>query len=301
MLFRSQALQGILQQKTTFDFEIVIGDDCSTDATEHIISEFTKRYPNKIKYHRHKTNIGMIGNWINTIQSCKGEYIAIIEGDDFWTDPNKLQAQAIFLDSKSEYSMCFHKLGFQAEKGVNQNDFYLDQDLTKSTFTINDVILNKWFIGTCSIMVRNGYWQTFPNGIFTLKAIDKIIQLMAADKGKIGYLHSEMGVYRIHPHGISQQQWLGKENTFEFAVIDLFKVFDRFSNMKYHQPLKQRIEQSYLLLLTKNKLLTRYHTKAFWGLTMCNHRKAMGLVRDYVIVRLIPKRIYTSYTKLKMR
>ena len=299
--FISQALDGTLKQETDFDFEIVIGDDCSTDATQSIIADYLLKYPDKIRYNRHSKNIGMIGNWIHTIQSCKGDYIAIIEGDDYWTSPDKLRLQTAFLDSHSQYSMCFHRLGFRAENGVNQDDFYLDQNLTKTTYTIEDVILNKWFIGSCSMMVRNGYWDKFPDGIFSLKAIDKIIQLMAGDKGLIGFIDYEMGIYRIHPQGLSQQQWLGKENIFEFALIDLYQVFDSFSRHKYHSQIKQRIVKSFLLLLSKNERTSKSYNNALWGLMKCNPLKAIGIIRDTIIVHVIPKKLYTVYCSITFK
>ena len=298
--FISQALSGAINQITDFDYEIVVGDDCSKDATGKIVQEFEAKYPNKIKYFRHPENVGMIGNWIHTIQSCKGEYIAILEGDDFWTDSNKLAVQVSLLEKHPEFSMCFHKVGFDVENKINQNDNYLDQDLNKSVFTIADVIKNKWFIGSCSIMVPNNYWKTFPKKMHTLKAIDVIVQLMASSHGDIGYIDKEMSVYRIHSSGISQQQWLGREHSFEYVVLDLQKVFDKFSKYKYHKLIKQRHEKSLeTLLYYRDYFFSKLYLKAHWRMLKVNPRKAFGILRDYIIVYYIPKWMYKKYDRIK--
>jgi len=300
--FISQALEGAIHQETDFEYEIVVGDDCSTDSTQSIVTEYKNKFPDKIKYHRHDKNIGMIGNWIQTIQSCKGEYIAIIEGDDYWTDCQKLFLQASLLDKHPEYSMCFHKVGFITDNQGDNPDIYLNQYLQRSTYTISDVITQKWFIGSCSMMVRNEYWKTFPKKVYALKAIDVLIQLMAGAHGDIGYIDKEMGIYRIHSQGISQQQWLGKENTFEYTIIDLQKTFDQFSNFKYHGLIKQRHEKSFeTLLYYRDYFFSKHYLKALWRLMKLNPVKALCIVRDYIIVYYIPKWMYKSYNRIKNR
>ena len=196
--------------------------------------------------------------------------------------------------------MCFHKVGFDVENKINQNDNYLDQDLNKSVFTIADVIKNKWFIGSCSIMVRNGYWEEFPKKVFKLEAIDVIVQLMAASHGDIGFIDKEMSVYRIHSSGISQQQWLGREHSFEYVVLDLQKVFDKFSKYKYHKLIKQRHEKSLeTLLYYRDYFFSKLYLKAHWRMLKVNPRKAFGILRDYIIVYYIPKWMYKKYDRIK--
>src|SRR5690606_34101688 len=107
-----QAIEGILMQQTNFDVELIIADDCSTDRTETIIRELIENHSEnfKIKYYRHDINIGMMPNFIFSLKKCTGKYIALCEGDDYWTDPLKLQKQVDFLEGNPEYGICFHNV-----------------------------------------------------------------------------------------------------------------------------------------------------------------------------------------------
>ena len=105
-----ECLEGAVSQLVSFDYEIVIGDDCSTDNTFAICQEFALKYPKIVRLFPRKKNLGMIGNWIKTIEDSKGKYIALCEGDDYWTDPLKLQKQVDFLEANLEYVLCFNKV-----------------------------------------------------------------------------------------------------------------------------------------------------------------------------------------------
>jgi len=104
--FVAQAIKSVMMQKTNFDFELIIGDDKSTDATTNIINDFVKRYPKKIKLLPSENNIGPIKNFLKTLQSCRGQYIAILEGDDYWLSKNKIQNQVDFLDLRPDFMIC---------------------------------------------------------------------------------------------------------------------------------------------------------------------------------------------------
>jgi glycosyltransferase involved in cell wall biosynthesis len=104
--FIAQAIESVLEQKTSFDLELVIGEDCSTDGTRKIVAEYARKYPEKIKAMFRETNLGMTANGIQTLRECRGRYIALLEGDDYWTDPLKLQKQVDFLDVHPTCTAC---------------------------------------------------------------------------------------------------------------------------------------------------------------------------------------------------
>ena len=104
-------LEGFVMQKTNFRFEAIVHDDASTDGTAAIIKEYAEKYPDIIKpiletenqYSKHDGSLQRI-----MAEGCKGKYVAFCEGDDYWTDPLKLQKQVDFLESHPDYSLCFH-------------------------------------------------------------------------------------------------------------------------------------------------------------------------------------------------
>jgi len=104
-LFIAQAIEGVVNQKTNFNFELVIGEDCSTDNTSVICSDYAKRYPAIIKLNINKENIGAKNNLMNCFEKASGKYIAFCEGDDFWTDSYKLHKQVNFMEANPDYGL----------------------------------------------------------------------------------------------------------------------------------------------------------------------------------------------------
>jgi glycosyltransferase involved in cell wall biosynthesis len=123
----AQAIEGVLMQETNFEYDLIIADDCSPDKTEEIVKNIIATHPKGhiIKYFRHEKNIGMNQNGLFAVQQCKGKYIAICEGDDYWTDPLKLQKQVDFLEANLAYGLVF------------TNATIYNQNLEKNVFTTN--------------------------------------------------------------------------------------------------------------------------------------------------------------------
>ena len=119
-----QCLDGILMQKVNFDYEVIIGDDCSTDDTGAILDEYKQIVDSResrvksFEVYHHPKNLGLLKNWEFVMNKCKGEYIALIEGDDYWIDENKLQRQVDWLDAHLEYTLTFTRAEIQYEDGA---------------------------------------------------------------------------------------------------------------------------------------------------------------------------------------
>ena len=124
--FIAEAIDGVLMQECDFEVELIIADDCSPDKTSLIVSKYIETHPKGqwIKYTRHEHNKGMMPNFIFALEEAKGKYIAMCEGDDYWTDPYKLQKQVDFLEQNEEYNIVFHKV-----KILNFDGSFLDDDL----------------------------------------------------------------------------------------------------------------------------------------------------------------------------
>jgi glycosyltransferase involved in cell wall biosynthesis len=151
----SQCIESILNQKTNFDFEIVIGEDASTDNTKRIIENYALTYPDIIFPYYHKKNLGLLRNYFQTIEKCSGKYIAQCAGDDYWIDPQKIQIQVEFLEKNPKYQMIVtnHAVYFQNKKKLVKN--YSSRIYKKSTnydYDYDNFILDRSSIGTCTVM-----------------------------------------------------------------------------------------------------------------------------------------------------
>jgi glycosyltransferase involved in cell wall biosynthesis len=190
--FIKDCIEGILNQKTNFEIEIVIGNDCSTDLTSNICEEYSRLYSN-IKYNFRKDNIGMAKNWATTLLESSGEYIAICEGDDYWIDPYKLQKQVDFLENNLEYVLCFHKIKILNENGqlVEDNITYVPDNYETqiSLATYGN------YIHTPSVVFRNQI-KDFPNEFFISPISDFFLFMMLSQYGKLKYLEDNMAIYR---------------------------------------------------------------------------------------------------------
>jgi len=108
----AEALDSVLAQETDFDFEIVVGDDASADRTPQILSEYAERHPDVLRLILRKHNLGANRNFVEVTRHCQGDYIAMIDGDDYWTRTDKLQTQVDFLDSHPDFAICGHQVEF---------------------------------------------------------------------------------------------------------------------------------------------------------------------------------------------
>lgn len=127
----AETLSGILSQKVNFNIEIVLTDDCSTDNTTKICQEYAAKFSN-IKFHQNTTNAGMMVNFMENLNKCTGKYIAICEGDDFWTDEHKLQIQVDFLEKNPSYIGAFHNASVMENGIIVQQE---EKSHTKDVFT----------------------------------------------------------------------------------------------------------------------------------------------------------------------
>lgn len=210
-----KTLDSLLMQKTNFFYQILISDDASTDGTADIIYDYSIRFPSIIKPVFNKINIGPFLNSINTYKRADTEYVAICDGDDYFTDPLKLQKQVDFLDKNLNCSICFHPVLVKWEDNSKKDSFYPSEKIWKSRrfYTIED-LLNYNFIQTNSVMYRwlfnkknflKFYKQELAPG-------DYFLHLLHAKFGDIGFIEEVMAVYRRNPGGI----WINAELSLEW-------------------------------------------------------------------------------------
>lgn len=158
--FIRECLEGFLMQKCNFNYEIVLGEDCSTDNSREIILEYANKFPGKFKLLLHDKNIGALQNQRIVFENCTGKYIAMCEGDDYWTDPLKLQKQVDFLEKNEEYGLIgtgFENFDNETKEIIVQNNFLSDYEIDFES----NLIKNK--IGTLTAMFRSIYIEEYVN------------------------------------------------------------------------------------------------------------------------------------------
>jgi glycosyltransferase involved in cell wall biosynthesis len=198
--FIGHAIESVLMQATDFDYEVVIIEDCSTDHTRDIVIDFQKKHINKIRLVLTEKNKNYIRAAKQEFLHARGRYIALLDGDDYWTSPCKLQKQADFLDVHQECAICFHNTTIvyndNSKKPSNSNP--PDQ---KRISTLEDLLAGN-FIPTCSVMFRSGLFESFPGWFDTVWSLDWPLHILNAQHGTIGYIDEVMGAYRQHGGGM---------------------------------------------------------------------------------------------------
>jgi glycosyltransferase involved in cell wall biosynthesis len=195
-----QAIESALAQVTDFDYEIVIGEDCSTDQTRSVVRSYGERYPDRIRPLFREKNLGLMANFPQSFLACRGEYVACLDGDDYWTFPHKLQRQVDFLDAHPDYSICFHNALMVWEDGSQAPTLHSPPG-RRSTYRIEELLPHD-FISTSAAVVRRRAIEAFPSWYATMPVPDWPFFVLHALRGKIGYLDEEWSVYRQHDRGM---------------------------------------------------------------------------------------------------
>jgi len=237
-----EAIEGVMIQNTNFSLELIIADDTSPDHTEEIVASFSNhpKY-SYIKYFKHDVNKGMMNNFIWALQQAKGQYVALCEGDDYWTDPNKLQKQVDFLESNPEYSMCFHQGTSIYQNSKKEENSISDKMILNGIVTNNEIIrLGGSLCPTNSIVYRNLHTE-FPPFFYEVKSGDRALALLLMLEGKFKFLNENLSVYRIHDGGISRNLDTSQLIGFKDSNITLLEKFNEYSNFKFNKNIKNEI------------------------------------------------------------
>lgn len=237
--FISKALDGFVSQKTDFVFEAIVADDFSDDNSRAIIAEYAKKYPDIIKPIFREKNIGSLPNYVDALSRADGQYLAICDGDDYWTDDLKLQKQVDFLDNNPDYSMCCHPFRQTyidksvPDKIITPWDFVSRDAKQRGYLTIKDLFpVNP--IGSLTAMYRWSLKNKTPDWMKDYHIGDLVLHLLHADKGRIGVIDEVMAVYQRHANGV----WFGnetreKQRSFAVEYANLLTDLDHELDLKY--------------------------------------------------------------------
>lgn len=301
-LYIRQCLNGFLMQKTNFAFEVIINDDCSTDGTTEILREYASKYPDIIKpifqdENQYAKGVrGMFQHFV--FPKAQGKYIAICEGDDYWTDPLKLQKQVDYLETHSNFSMCFHRVKCFAEKGrVGQDIFGY---LTTKDYFVNDCneFFKRWLVPTCSILMHGELLHKIPsNPLFTYG--DSVIIATCLNNGPIHCIGEDMGVYRLTPGG-----WNGSQNEIRKVELQISHAKGMLQEFYFYRcnTVYTQLQNYYLMLLLyfkkcNNKEKYNYYCKDYFE--VCSPISPSSFkIKRYILVNVVLSFLHNLKHKL---
>ena len=254
-----QCLDGFIMQKTDFRFEVIVHDDVSADGSVEIIKEYANKYPDIIKpiyetenqYSKHDGSVRK-----SMFNASSGKYIALCEGDDYWTDPMKLQTQVSFMEQHKDVSMCFH------------NAYYYDQIRHKiigkhriygmDKYVDNNIIFRDGgFIPTNSIMYRSEFISKVNELSAACPVGDLPLQIAMAISGKVYYINKTMSCYRVNNSSSAMYKVnsnVGRYIKHHKAFISWYNGLDKLTNYKFHSEIAEAIvfSEARILIAEKN-------------------------------------------------
>lgn len=227
----AQAIKGVLQQKTDFPFELVIGEDCSTDRTREIVFDYQKRYPHIVRVITSTKNVGTKGNSSRTNKACRGKYIAFCEGDDYWHHPDKLQKQVYYMESHPECGMVsadcdiFYNNLNKFKRSFNYNNGF--QSIRN--LDIEQVLWGDWIfaVWTCTVMVRSNLYNQVIESDLYLHQNQKLplgdLQAWAELSmiSEVTYIPETLAVYRVLGESASRSKDPKKNLHFAKSIFEI--------------------------------------------------------------------------------
>lgn len=279
----ADAIEGFLMQETDFEFEILIHDDASTDRTPDIIREYEKKYSHIVKPIYQKENQYSINKrlpFMNNHNRAKGKYIAICEGDDYWTDPKKLQKQVNYMEEHPECSMTFHAaewIDIINKKNTVYRPYKKNIDVS-----IKDLIMKEGgLFPTASVMYKKEILDNPPKFFLDSSVGDHPLALLAATKGRIYYINDVMSVYRKNVKGSWKTRILKDQKSYIKYKENKNKMlvsFDKYTEYKFSHIINKKIKKNIvtiLLLMARHRELMddKYFKKNIRNINFLNKIK----------------------------
>jgi len=288
--YLSQALDSVFKQITTFKYEVVIGDDASTDSTPQIIQNYYAKYPEIVNPIFRSKNLGMCLNAIETLKQCKGKYIAWLDSDDYWTDETKLEMQFQYMESNPTISVCYTNAYDLLEREATVSEFIKVKPL-KQQFDL-DFFINQSTIVMPAVTLfirKSAFPNPFPSWLKSTFNDDWALIMLFLKNGNAGYIDSITSVYRRHVSSM-----LGSTPTDVLLKdgIRLAKNLDNHFNYKYHSffNIQWRFQELAVYFLQKKRYL-----KGFYYLIFSFCRKPIVVLKDVQYLKKVYKVLFTGW------
>jgi len=241
----AQAIESILSQRTTFEFQVIVGDDCSSDQTASVIRDYERRFPDRITtllYAQHKGLHHPEQLFRTVMGRCTAPFVALLEGDDYWTSPDKLQTQIDFLERHPECSFCYHPVSVSYADGRRLLWPPILGAGAATTITIEDFLrAEPWpEIPTASVVFRRSALKPLPDWFVAVLNGDTALQLLLAHEGSIGFVDACMAAHRKHAGGVSRA-FEDEPEAMSDMALRLLLQFDAHFEGRYHELVSRHI------------------------------------------------------------
>lgn len=274
----AETIEGVLNQEVDFPVEMIIADDCSPDNTEKVVRGYIENHPNGhwIKYTKHKENKGMNKNFIWALEQCQGKYIALCEGDDYWTDPLKLQKQVDFLEEHSDYNLCYHNASILKGASIVGKIY---ENTPPEDSNIIDYFKGNYTKTCCCVFRWNDEIKQRIEDLPIMSRDDSVVfPSIIGPKGKYHYLNESMAVYRVHVGGVwSTIDYFDK---LKQRCVGLDFRYKHFSKVVEIEFVGEKLKRSLLELLlyyiikrnfTESKKTWKHYRKLKFGIPFNEH------------------------------
>jgi len=230
----AQAIESVLaQEHDGFEIELIIGEDCSTDLTAVIVNDYANRYPGKIRVVSGPENVGAQRNVARVFAACTGDYIALLDGDDYWISPKKVQIQVEFLEANPDCALCFHNVEVVDEAGTVIE--IPDMSKMPARTHLENLLIGN-FISSCSVLYRGGLIKSLPDWWNDVEMADFPLNVMHARLGWIGYIDEVMAAYRRHAGGEFSRQSATRQVR---AFMRVLRELDPYLGGQYHTVIRR--------------------------------------------------------------
>lgn len=222
--FIRQAVESALDQKTSFPIEVIVGDDASTDGTREILQEVQRAEPSRLRLLLAERNYGDNGlsNVMATIDAARGQYIAFLDGDDYWTTAHKLQRQVDFMDAHPDCNVSAHRVEHISSEGVQGLSVRPGRGDRLWTY---DSLLAANFTPKSATMIRRSALANLPDWYRTAKVSSAawLFNLLVANGGKIGFIDEVMAAHRLHENSLTVNYGVKRMLTDKLVVFELLR------------------------------------------------------------------------------
>jgi glycosyltransferase involved in cell wall biosynthesis len=241
--FIARAIESVLAQRTEFPYEIVVGEDCSTDRTREVLRGLRDQYPERIRVLLRERNLGNIRNFTDTLRACSGEYVALLDGDDYWTSPRKLQQQVAYLDAHPTFSSCACNAAVVDASGHNAIGTYCPEERSRAIGLRRMLISDP--VPTSTVMFRRRLIGEFPAWYDTIMMGDWPLLVLTLRQGDMWYEAQIAAAHRVHAGGL----WSGAEPARRrLARIEIYEHLNAELGFAHDRLIRERIARQYLAL-----------------------------------------------------